>query len=73
MVCILSKFVDDTKLGGVINVLENLSFIQNDLYSLEEWKCPFILRVAGNWKITKSQMSMCNGRIPCADTDRPVW
>lgn len=36
MVCILGKFVDDTKLGGVINMLENMAIIQKDFYRLEE-------------------------------------
>ncbi|PKU34277.1 rna-directed dna polymerase from mobile element jockey-like [Limosa lapponica baueri] len=37
MECALGKFVDDTKLGGVVSMLEVRATIQRDLDRLEKW------------------------------------
>ncbi|PKU45131.1 rna-directed dna polymerase from mobile element jockey-like [Limosa lapponica baueri] len=48
--CTLSKFADDTKLGGVADMPEGCAAIQRDLDRLEKW---------GDWNLMKINRGNC--------------
>jgi len=47
--CILSKFADNTKLCGTVNMLEGQDAIQRDLHRLERWACVNLMKFNRGW------------------------
>jgi len=42
--CTLNRFASDTKLGGVVNMLQGRDAIQRDLDRLERWACVNLMK-----------------------------
>ncbi|PKU45119.1 rna-directed dna polymerase from mobile element jockey-like [Limosa lapponica baueri] len=67
----LSKFTDDTKLCGAVNMLEGKDVIQRDLESLEMWACANLMKFS-NIKC-KYQYRLGDGGIETIPAKKDLW